>query len=98
MPSLPVLPTERRSRPDCPSDPPARKQWPQINTEDTEGKEQLRAYSFVLFVSFVLFCGSKTVNEVIATTTRSRACNRVALASGLGRVAMIVLARSGVSV
>lgn len=45
-------------------------------------------------------CGGSTVNEASPTTTLSPTCNRVALASGLGRVAMItfVLWRSGVSV
>lgn len=44
--------------------------------------------------------GGKTVNDVSATVTRSPSCNRVVLASGFGRVAMIDLAewRSGVSV
>ena len=48
---------------------------------------------------FQLFDG-RTVNEVSATTTRSPTCNRVALASGLGRVAIIDLVErfSGVSV
>src|SRR6185503_7322957 len=45
-------------------------------------------------------CCCKTVNEVSARTTRSPTCNRVVLASGFGRVAMIDLLgfRSGVSV
>jgi len=49
--------------------------------------------------SFQLFDG-RTVNDVSDTTTRSPTCNRVALASGLGRVAMIdfVERLSGVSV
>jgi len=49
--------------------------------------------------SFQLFDG-RTVNDVSATTTRSPTCNRVALASGLGRVAIIDLVDrfSGVSV
>jgi len=33
--------------------------------------------------------GGSTVKEVKATTTRSPTCNRVALASGFGRVAMM---------
>ena len=49
--------------------------------------------------SFQLFDG-KTVNDVSPTTTRSPTCNRVALASGFGRVAIIdfVDRLSGVSV
>ena len=42
-------------------------------------------------VSQVAPFDGRTVNEVSATTTRSPTCNRVALASGLGRVAIIDL-------
>jgi hypothetical protein len=40
------------------------------------------------FVPLAL-CSGRTVNDVSATTTRSPTCNLMALASGLGRVAMI---------
>jgi hypothetical protein len=62
--------------------------------------EQQQQQQTLQFVPFVPFCGGKTVKDLSATVTFSPACNRVALASGLGRVAMmdLVLERSGVSV
>lgn len=65
-----------------------------------EAQKAQDLYKYFLRHQLRRLCGGSTVNEVSATTTLSPTCNRVVLASGLGRVAMItfVLWRSGVSV